>query len=114
VDGGPEPLVRAESTYLAVTFDDTQAFLYVYTADGDIDLISHELVRPPYLRATHPPGDISLRIGIAGGSAALVPPFPGPPGLLYPFVGRMAEVAIYETVLDPGRIKSHIMASFNT
>ncbi len=114
VVGGPVPPVDAEDTYLAVTFNDTQAFLYVYTKGGDIDMISHELIRPPYLRATHPPGDISLRIGIAGGSAALVPPFPGPTGLLYPFVGRMAEVAIYETVLDPGRIKAHIMAAFNT
>ncbi len=114
VGGGPEPLVSVGNTYLAVTFDDTKAFLYVYPEGADIDLISYELLRPSYLRATHSPGDISLRIGIAGSSAALVPPFPGPPGLLYPFVGSMAMVAIYETVLDLGRIKSHIMAAFNT
>jgi hypothetical protein len=50
---------------------------------------------------------------MAGGSAALVPPFPGPPGGLYPFVGRTAEVAIYDTVLGLDRIKSHITNAFN-
>jgi hypothetical protein len=86
--------------------------LYAYTAGEDIDFISHELVRPAYLPATHPAGNISLRIGLAGASAALVPPFPGPSGLLYPFLGRMAEVAVYETVLDPERIRAHIEAAF--
>jgi hypothetical protein len=114
VESGPVPLVKAENTYLAVTFDDTQVFLHVFTPGEDLDFISHELVRPAYLPATHPEENISLRIGIAGRSAALVPPFPGPPGLLYPFVGRMAEVAFYDTVLGPDRIKSHIMLGFNT
>lgn len=114
VETGPVPLVTAENTYLAVTFDDTQALLHVFTPGEDLDFISHELVRPAYLQAAHPEGNTSLRIGIAGNSAALVPPFPGPTGLLYPFVGRMAEVAIYDTVLAPDRIKAHIMEGFNT
>jgi hypothetical protein len=114
VESGSVPPVTAENTYLAVTFDDTQVFLHVFTPGEDLDFISHELFRPAYLPATHSEGNISLRIGMAGDSAALVPPFPGPTGLLYPFVGRMAEVAIYDTVLGPDRIKSHIMEGFNT
>jgi hypothetical protein len=114
VESGPAPLVAAENTYLAVTFDDTRVLLHVFTPGEDLGFISHELVRPAYLPATHPEGTISLRIGMAGGSAALVPPFPGPPELLYPFVGRMAEVAIYDTVLSLDRIQSHIMLGFNT
>ncbi len=114
VNGGPGPLVKAENTYLAVTFDDTQAFLYVYTAHANIDSVRYELIRRPYLQAAPPSGEISLSIGIAGRYPALVPPVPGPSGFLYPFVGRMAEVAIYNTVLDPGRIMSHIMSAFNS
>ena len=114
LETGPVPAVRGENTYLAVTLDDTQALFYVYSVGDDIDFISHGLSRPAYLPATHAQTDISLRIGIAGASAALVPPFPGPTGLLYPFIGRIAEVAIYETVLSEDRIKSHIMAAFST
>jgi hypothetical protein len=114
MESGPVPPVAVENTYLAVAFDDPQVILYVYREGDDIDFISHELHRPPYLPAVHQSQNTSLRIGIAGASAALVPPFPGPTGLLYPFVGRMAEVAIYNTVLGVDRIKEHIMAAFNT
>jgi hypothetical protein len=108
IAGGPGPLVKAEPTYLAVTFDEAHAFLYAYNANANIDLVKNELIRRPYIQATE-----TLRIGIAGTSAALIPPFPGPAGFLYPFVGRMAEVAIYPYVLDEQRIISHIMSAFN-
>ncbi|HEY7153614.1 MAG TPA: hypothetical protein VH575_06625 [Gemmataceae bacterium] len=109
VDGGPGPLVRAEPTYLAVTFGDTEVFLFAHTANGDLDSEKFELIRRPYVPATE-----TLRIGIAGNAAALIPPFPGPAGFLYPFVGRMAEVAIYNKALADGRIVSHGMSAFDT
>ena len=114
LESGPVPLVKSESTYLAVTFDDPEVVLYAYTPGEDLDFISHALTRPPYVQAIHPLDGISLRIGLAGGSAALVPPFPGPAGGLYPFVGRMAEVALYERALTPAEVRSHITAAFNT
>ena len=113
MEAGPVPAVKPESTYVAVTLDDSEAIMYVFTAGGDIDSISHTLLRPDYLPAMHAQTDISLRIGLAGGSAALIPPPPGPPGSIYPFVGRIAEVALYETVLPPERVRAHILAAFN-
>jgi hypothetical protein len=100
-------LVKPEPTYLMATFDDTQAFLWVYSANQDIDLVKFELLRPPYI-----PAKETLRIGISGGVPALFPPFPGPSGFLYPFQGRMAEVAIYDTIPDETRILSHISSAF--
>ncbi len=115
VGGSPGPLVSSEDTYLAVQFGPTQAFLYAYTVDTDLDQVMFELIRRPYVQVTDPdPTTLALRIGLSGNFAALIPPFPGPQGFIYPFVGRIAEVAVYNTVLDQGRILSHIMNAFNT
>jgi hypothetical protein len=106
------PLVRSEPTYLVVTFDDTEAFLYAHTAHGNIDAEKFKLNRLlPYMPA---PETETLRIGSAGNLAALVGPFPGPAGFLYPFNGRMAEVAIYNKALTNERILSHGMSAFDT
>jgi hypothetical protein len=105
----PLALVQAEPTYLAVTFNDTPpvptAFLYVYTAGADVDFVRLELERPKYLRAFD-------RLSIGIGNKALVGPFPSPQ-LLYPFLGRMAEVAIYDTELSSTRVAAHIMGAFD-
>jgi hypothetical protein len=113
--GGPGPLVLAEDTYLAVQFGDTQAFLWAYTVTADLDQVMFPVIRRPYVQATDPdPTKLALRVGVSGGSAALIPPFPGPSGFIYPFVGRIAEVAVYDKVLNQGRIMSHILNAFNT
>ena len=115
LDGGPGPLVTAEDTYLAVQFDDTQAFLWAYTHKVDLDLVRYEVFRRPYVQATDPdPTRLPLRVGISGSFAGLFGPFPSPQGFIYPFVGRIAEVAVYNTALDQARIMSHIMNAFNT
>jgi len=115
LDGTPGPLVSAEDTYLAVQFDDTQAFLWAYTVNADLDQVTFGLIRRPYVQATDPdPTKLALRVGISGNFAALIPPFPGPQGFIYPFVGRIAEMAVYSTFLDQGRIMSHIVNAFNT
>jgi hypothetical protein len=102
-------LVQAERTYLAVTFNETPpvptAFLYVYTAGADVDFVQLELERPQYIRAFD-------RLSIGIGNKAVVGPFPSPQ-LLYPFLGRMAEVAIYVTELSSARVGAHIMGAFN-
>ncbi len=107
LQGGPVPPVKAEPTYLAATFDATRAFLYAYSADTDINSVKFELERPPYIQAVQ-----NLFVGIA--TKALVGPFPSPQGFLYPFVGRMAEVAIYRSALAEERIISHILSAFNS
>jgi hypothetical protein len=110
LDGSPGPLVLAEDTYLAVQFGDTQAFLWAFTVNADLDHVQHEVIRRPYVQPTGG----WLNTGISQNFAALMGPFPGPDGFIYPFVGRIAEVAVYNTFLDQARIISHIMNVFNT
>ncbi len=115
VNGGPGPLVSAQDTYLAVQFGQTQAFLWAYTVDADVDQVEFEVIRRPYVQPADPnPANLPFNIGLSQNFAFLIPPFSGPSGFIYPFVGRIAEVALYNTVLDGGRLMSHIMNSFNT
>jgi hypothetical protein len=113
---GPGPLVLAEDTYLAVQFGDTQAFLWAFTVKADMNLVKFEVQHLPYVQATDPdPSKLVLRVGLSGNFAGLIPPFPSPAGhVIYPFVGRIAEVAVYDTVFDPGRLMSHVVNAFNT
>jgi hypothetical protein len=114
VDGIPGPLVSPQDTYLAVQFGATQAFLWAFTIDSDVDSVKVELDRPPYVQPSDPnPANLAFNVGISQNYSVLIPPFPGPSGFIYPFVGRMAEVALYNKVLDGGRLMSHIMNAFN-
>jgi hypothetical protein len=110
--GGPR--VSAENTYLAIEFG-SRVFLHAYTLHVNIDDAEVELVRSAYVPATDPdPTRLPLRVGISGAFAGLIPPFPSPQAFIYPFVGRIAEVAIYNTDLEQGRVISHIVNAFNT
>ena len=59
---------------------------------------------------------MELWIGISGPRRALFAPFPGPDpgssGFLYPFNGRIAEVAIYNKIVPLDRIFTHGLAAF--
>lgn len=103
------PLVVAVPTYVAVTFDGTQAFLWVYSADRDIEHVKYELQPPAYVPNT----DGGLSIGITGARRSLIAPFPGPTRFMYPFVGKIQEVAYYDKALPEPRIISHLMSAFN-
>lgn len=105
----PGTLVTAEPTYLVARFDGTTFDLFVYTESSDISFVRTELVSQPYVQNTN--GDVT--IGITGLTRALVPPFPGPQQRLYPFHGRMEEVAVYNTALSTMRITAHAAAAFH-
>lgn len=107
--GKEAPLVVAAPTYVAATFDGAQAFLWVYSADRDIEHVKYELQLPPYVPNT----DGGLSIGLTGIRRALVGPFPGPARFLYPFSGKIQEVAYYDKALPEPRIISHLMSAFN-
>ena len=102
---GPVPLNMP--TYLAVTFDGIQAFLFMYVHDRDINHVKYEL----YPVAYQPAAGVELFIGVTDGRRALFPPFPGPNHVIYPFIGRLQEIAIYATALDRMRIGSHAHAA---
>jgi len=113
--GDPGLAVVGTPTYLAVTYSGSQAFLYIYYANRDLDQLSYELNYISYKA----PVNQDLFIGISGPQRALFPPFPGPDprsgsGFVYPFAGRIAEVAIYNTVLANSRLASHGMAAFTS
>jgi hypothetical protein len=103
------PLVVAAPTYVIATFDGSQAFLWVYSADSDWEQVKYELTLPPYVPNTND----DLSIGMTGPRRSLFAPFPGPNRFLYPFSGTMQEVAYYDHALSEVRIMAHIAGAFN-
>lgn len=99
----PGPVPANVPTYLAVTYSATQAFLYVYVKDRDISHVKYELNHVPFQAATN----VELFIGVTDSRRALFAPFPGPTHVMYPFIGRIQEVAIYGKALHENRIGSH-------
>ncbi|MCW5979794.1 MAG: hypothetical protein KIT09_17065 [Bryobacteraceae bacterium] len=106
------PSVRTEPTYLAVTYTPAKAFLYVYTAGRHFGHVRYELTVTPYKAALAT--NLDLFAGITGERRALFAPFPGPARLLYPFSGRLEEVAVYSKALPEDRILAHATAAFRT
>jgi hypothetical protein len=102
----PGPTLSALPTYLVVTFSQSQAkaFLYMWFAGRDVSHTTYELVPP----LSYVPAAGELVIGLAHGGP-LFPPFVStvPLPLLYPFKGRMAEVAVYDKVLTPEQVCQH-------
>ena len=114
-DFSPGPLVLREDTYLAVQYDTTSATLWAYTGSVDLDSVKFPLIRRPYVQAQDPtPTNLALRVGLSGANSGLFPPFPGPQNFIYPFVGRIAEVAVYNKILTEDRMISHTMNAFTT
>ena len=103
---------EAVGAYVAVTFDGTQFFLYMYRPQRNCDFVKYELTPATYAANTAGPG-ADLFIGGAGNRRALFAPFPGPDAPLYPFSGKIEEVAVYSIALKEERIASHIMACLN-
>lgn len=103
------PLVVSAPTYVAATYDGAQAFLWVYSADRDIEHVKYELQLQPCVPNT----EGALTIGMAGARRSLVAPFPGPSRFMYPFSGKIQEVAYYDKALAEPRIISHLMSAFN-
>ncbi len=106
--GNPGPMVEAAPTYLCVTFDGSEYQLFAYTETRDIDSVKYRLVPEPFVANTN----ADMTIGMAQATRSLVPPFPGPNRNLYPFIGKMQEVVMYDKVLTEERIISHIMTAF--
>ena len=93
----------AVPTHLTVTYDGTQAFLFMYVKDRDLNHVKYELNPVAY----QPAAGVELFIGVTDSRIALFPLFPGPNHVIYPFIGRLEEIAIYATALDEMRIGSH-------
>ena len=106
--GNPGPLVEVKPTYLCVTFDGSAYTLFAYSDGRDFDSVKYALIAEPYVQNIN----ADLTIGMTQASRSLIPPFPGPNRNLYPFAGKLQEVAIYNTALKEERIVTHMMAGF--
>jgi phosphatidylglycerol:prolipoprotein diacylglycerol transferase len=95
--GDPGPKVTAEPTYLAFTYDGTNYFLFIGTANRNQQWTTYQLVPPSpnYVPNTE---QTNLFIGREDKTS---------PPLLYPFSGNLEEIAIYNSVLPTARIVSH-------
>jgi len=105
----PGPAVGPVPTYLAATYSATEAFLFVYDENRDWDFVKYELDHQTYKAA----GLADLFIGISGPTRRALFSPPGPNQFLYPFNGRLAEVAVYGKVLSEPQIVSHMGSAFH-
>jgi hypothetical protein len=112
----PGPTVsKDQATYLAFTFSQSQghAFLYLYSNDRDLDYVAYELNPVAYVPVVAGSVSQGLHIGITAQGPLFTPP---PPGvqipLLYPFLGQMCNVAIYNQVLTQDTLRHHATIAF--
>jgi hypothetical protein len=111
----PGPNVEKDQpTYLAVTYSQSQgqAFLYLYTADRDLDYVAYQLIFAPYTPVTSAANTQGLHIGLTGQGPLFSPPPPAFVPFLYPFIGQMCNIAIYNKVLTQDELRNHATVAF--
>jgi hypothetical protein len=87
-------------------------FLYLYTSDRDLDYVAYQLIFAPYTPVTSAANTQGLHMGLTA-EGPLFPP--GPPAVvpfLYPFVGQMCNIAIYNTALTQDTLRHHATVAF--
>ncbi len=106
---------KDQATYLAFTFSQSQgqAFLYLFTQDRDLDYVAYELNPVAYVPVIAGMVSQGMHLGITA-QGPLFPPAPGTvlPPLLYPFIGQMCNVAIYNKVLTQDTLRHHATVAF--
>ena len=111
----PGPIVEKQAvTYLAVTYSQSQgqAFLYLYTSDRDLDYVAYQLVFEPYTVVTTAANTQGLHIGLTAQGPLFQPAPPAVVPSLYPFIGQMCNIAIYNTALTQDVLRSHATIAF--
>ena len=111
----PGPTVtKDDATYLAFTFSQLQgeAFLFLFTQDRDIDYVSYQLIPMTYAPVVAGMASQALQIGATAQGPLFTPPPPTPIPVLYPFIGQMANVAIYNKVLSESQLRQHAITGF--
>src|ERR1700678_2654144 len=111
----PGPNVgKDDITYLAFTFSQSQgqAFLYLYAIDRDLDYVTYQLIPVAYTPVTSATPSQGLQIGATGQGPLFLPAPPAIVPVLYPFIGQMANVAIYNKVLTQDQLRQHAIAAY--
>lgn len=111
----PGPNVEKDQvTYLAFTYSQSQgqAFLYLYTSDRDLDYVAYQLNVNPYVPVASAANTQGLHIGLTAQGPLFQPPPPAVVPFLYPFIGQMCNIAIYNTALTQDTLRSHATVAF--
>jgi hypothetical protein len=111
----PGPNVEKDQvTYLAFTYSQSQgqAFLYLYTSDRDLDYVAYQLIFSPYTPVTSAANTEGLHIGLTAEGPLFAPAPPAVVPFLYPFIGQMCNIAIYNQVLTQDKLRNHATVAF--
>jgi len=111
----PGPNVEKDQvTYLAFTYSQSQgqAFLYLYTSDRDLDQVAYELIFAPYTPVASAANTQGLHIGLTAEGPLFQPAPPAVVPFLYPFIGQMCNIAIYNRVLTQDTLRHHATVAF--
>jgi hypothetical protein len=115
--GNPNPnpgpnVEQGQVTYLAFTYSNSQgqAFLYLYTSDRDLDYVAYQLNVNPYVPVTSAANTQGLHIGLTSEGPLFDPAEIVP--FLYPFIGQMCNIAIYNKVLTQDTLRNHATVAF--
>jgi hypothetical protein len=91
------PVALDQITYLVLTYDGTTETLTLYSADMEMDL--NAMLTPPQITVSYSQ-NLTAPLFIGMGN-------PAGPSPLWPFQGRIQEVAIYKKALDAATIEKH-------
>lgn len=111
----PGPNVeQGQVTYLAFTYSKSQgqAFLYLYTSDRDLDYVAYQLNVNPYTPVTSAANTQGMHIGLTADGPLFDPLPPAVVPFLYPFIGQMCNIAIYNKVLTQDTLRNHATVAF--
>jgi Concanavalin A-like lectin/glucanases superfamily len=98
------PVAVGQITYLVLTYDGTTETLTLYSADMEMDL--NAMLTPPQITVSYSQ-NLTAPLFIGMGN-------PAGPSPLWPFQGRIQEVAIYQKALDAVTIEKHGFAGLVT
>jgi hypothetical protein len=112
-DPGPN-VEKDAATYLAFTFSQlqNQAILYLYALDRNLDDYKYPLTPTTYAPVVIGTDSQGLQIGATAQGPLFNPPAGTPIPVLYPFIGQMANVAIYNTALTESQLRQHAITGF--
>jgi hypothetical protein len=111
----PGPIVEKDQvTYLAFTYSQSQgqAFLYLYTSDRDLDYVAYQLIFASYTPVTSAANTQGLHIGLTAEGPLFPPSPPTVVPFLYPFIGQMCNIAIYNKALTQDTLRHHATIAF--
>ena len=116
-DASSNPVSQLSLTYLALTFDGSknlQLFVYFPLLEMDLDLLETpylNILIPNFTFQPNNPTPDGQGDFFIGAGSNLFPLFGAPPHRLYPFKGRIQEVALYKSDLSANAGAQTILAS---